>query len=78
MIVRNEARVIVRCLESLRPLVDYVLIEDTGSTDNTQTIISDWLVRVGLPGRVYDEPWQSFAYNRSHALAELRKVKNID
>ena len=78
IIVRNEARVIVRCLESLRPLVDYVLIEDTGSTDNTQTIISDWLVGVGLPGRVYDEPWQSFAYNRSHALAELRKVENID
>ena len=44
MIVKNEAHVILRCLDSVRPLVDYVLIEDTGSTDGTQQIVMDWLV----------------------------------
>ncbi len=77
MIVKNESRVILRCLESVRPLVDYVLIEDTGSTDNTQSIIREWLDRVGLPGEVYDEPWRNFAYNRSHALARLREKRDI-
>jgi glycosyltransferase involved in cell wall biosynthesis len=43
MIVKNEARVILRCLESVRPLADYFLIEDTGSTDDTQDIIRNWL-----------------------------------
>ena len=78
MIVKNESKVILRCLESVRSLVDYVLIEDTGSTDGTQAIIREWLDRVGLSGEVYDEPWRDFAYNRSHALAKLRKKRDID
>jgi hypothetical protein len=78
MIVKNETAVILRCLESVRPLVDYVLIEDTGSTDGTQTMIREWLDRVQLPGKVVDEPWRDFAYNRSHALALLREQPEID
>ena len=78
MIVKNESQLILRCLESVRPLVDYVLVEDTGSTDGTQTIVREWLDRVGLPGEVYDEPWQDFAYNRSRALAKLRENKGVD
>jgi glycosyltransferase involved in cell wall biosynthesis len=78
MIAKNESKVILRCLESVRPIVDYVLVEDTGSTDGTQAIIRDWLGSVGLSGQVYDEPWRDFAYNRSHVLAKLRKNKNVD
>lgn len=78
MIVKNESRVILRCLESVRPLIDYVLVEDTGSTDGTQEIIRDWLQRVGLPGQVIDEPWRDFAYNRTHVLAKLRENPEID
>ena len=78
MIVKNESKLILRCLESVRPIVDYVLVEDTGSTDGTQEIIREWLTRVGLPGEVYEEPWQDFAYNRSHALSRLRQVDWVD
>ncbi len=78
MIVKNEAHVILRCLESVRPLVDYVLIEDTGSTDGTQAIIREWLDRVGLPGEVIEEPWIDFAFNRTHALLKLREHSEID
>jgi glycosyltransferase involved in cell wall biosynthesis len=78
MIVRNESRVILRCLESVRGLVDYVLVEDTGSTDGTQAIIRDWLARQGLPGEVFDEPWRDFAHNRTLALERLRKNEAID
>ena len=45
VIVKNESKVILQCLESVRPIVDYVLVEDTGSTDGTQTIIREWLER---------------------------------
>ena len=78
VIVKNESKVILQCLESVRPIVDYVLVEDTGSTDGTQTIIREWLDRVRLPGEVYDEPWRDFAYNRSHALARLRENRRVD
>ena len=78
MIVKNEAHVILRCLDSVRPLVDYVLIEDTGSTDGTQQLVMDWLSREGVPGEIAEEPWRDFAYNRSHALAKLREIEYID
>ena len=39
MIVKDESRVIRRCLESVKPLIDYWVIVDTGSTDGTQEII---------------------------------------
>ena len=73
MIVKNEARVIERCLDSVRPLIDYVVIEDTGSTDGTQDIIRSWLKREGIAGHVIEEPWRDFAYNRSHVLAQVRR-----
>jgi GR25 family glycosyltransferase involved in LPS biosynthesis len=78
MIVKNEAKVIRRCLDSVRPLLDYVLVEDTGSTDGTQNIIRDWLTQTGLAGEVFDEPWQDFAHNRTVALARLRENSAID
>jgi glycosyltransferase involved in cell wall biosynthesis len=78
MIVRNEAHVIQRCLESALPLIDYVLIVDTGSTDATRTVVRDFLSQKGIPGEVIDEPWQSFAYNRTFALGTLRQKREID
>lgn len=38
MIVRNEARCIARCLTSVRPHVDAMIVLDTGSTDDTVAI----------------------------------------
>jgi glycosyltransferase involved in cell wall biosynthesis len=78
MIVKNEAPIILRCLDSVRPLVDYVLIEDTGSLDGTQDVIRAYLEREKLPGAVFEEPWRDFAYNRSLALARLREHRAID
>jgi GR25 family glycosyltransferase involved in LPS biosynthesis/glycosyltransferase involved in cell wall biosynthesis len=78
MIVKDEAHVILKCLESVRPLVDYVLVVDTGSTDGTQQIVWDYLLGEKLPGSVVEEPWQNFAYNRTFALHELRKAPHVD
>lgn len=38
MIARNEARSIARCLESVKPYVDEMIVLDTGSTDKTISI----------------------------------------
>jgi glycosyltransferase involved in cell wall biosynthesis len=78
MIVKNEAHVILRCLESVRPLVDYVLVEDTGSTDGTQQIIRAYLGDNNIRGMVIEEPWRDFAYNRTFALKALRRNEDID
>ena len=78
MIVKNESKVIKRCLDSVKPLIDYVCISDTGSTDNTIEIILQWLKENKIKGEVNKEEWKNFAYNRSKSLENLRIHKNID
>ena len=48
MIVKNEKRVIQECLLSVKPLINYWVIVDTGSSDGTQNIIKRTMQ--GLPG----------------------------
>lgn len=78
MIVKNEAPVIERCLERVAPLVDYVLIADTGSSDDTVRRIEDFLRRKNLAGHVVQHVWVNFAHNRSAALAEMQARSDID
>lgn len=78
MIVKNEAPVIERCLERVAPLIDYVLISDTGSSDDTVGRIENFLRRNNLAGHVVHHAWVNFAHNRSAALAEMRARSDID
>jgi glycosyltransferase involved in cell wall biosynthesis len=71
MIVKNESHVIERCLSTVKPLIDYWVIVDTGSTDGTQTIIRDFLKDV--PGELHERTWVNFGHNRNEALALARK-----
>jgi glycosyltransferase involved in cell wall biosynthesis len=66
MIVKNEAHVIARCLDSLLPWIDAWVIVDTGSTDGTQAIIRERLK--DLPGELFERPWVDFATNRTEAI----------
>lgn len=66
MIVKNEAHVIRRCLDSVRALIDHWVIVDTGSTDGTQALIRDALGDV--PGELHEAPWVDFSHNRNQAL----------
>lgn len=70
MIVKNEARVIERCLRSVRPFITTWVIVDTGSTDGTQDKIGRLLPDV--PGELHNRPWVHFGHNRSEALALAR------
>lgn len=68
MIVKNEAPNIERCLESVAPFINYYIICDTGSTDNTKEIIKNFFDKKGIPGEILDHEWKHFGHNRSLAL----------
>lgn len=70
MIVKDEAHIIQDTLAKLlnKVKIDYWVISDTGSTDNTKEIISNFFKQKGIPGELYDDPWQNFGYNRTKAL----------
>lgn len=66
MIVKNESRVIERCLKSVKDHIDYWIIVDTGSTDGTQNIIKDYMK--DIPGELHQSEWVNFEHNRNEAL----------
>jgi glycosyltransferase involved in cell wall biosynthesis/Tfp pilus assembly protein PilF len=65
LIVRNEALLLERCLNSVRGLVDEIIAVDTGSTDNTKEIA----LRFGA--KIYDYPWNdNFSEARNCSLTK--------
>ncbi len=76
MIVKNEAHVIRRCLDSMRGVIDRWVIADTGSTDGTQDLIREALADV--PGSLIERPWVDFSHNRNEALDLARREHPTD
>lgn len=72
MIVKNESHVITRCLESVKDVINYWVISDTGSTDGTQDIITNYFDQHRIPGILTEDPWKNFAHNRNLALAHAQ------
>jgi tetratricopeptide (TPR) repeat protein len=70
MIVKNEAHVIRRCLDSVRPYVSHWVIVDTGSSDGTQSVIRSHFHEIS--GELHERPWRDFGANRSEAIALAR------
>jgi glycosyltransferase involved in cell wall biosynthesis len=63
MIVKNEEKYLARCLASVKPMVDEIIIVDTGSTDATREIAEVFGARVF----VYE--WNDdFSAARNHSL----------
>lgn len=71
MIVKNESHIIRRCLQSVKPFIDYWVIVDTGSTDGTQEIIKEFMS--DIPGELHEQPWKNFADNRNEALSLAKR-----
>ncbi len=83
MIVKNEAHVIEECLNSIVHLVDYYVINDTGSTDNTREVIKTFFNKHNIKGEIIDHEFRTckchgpeykkydyfhFGWNRTYAL----------
>ena len=63
LMIKNEERILLRCLTSLKGIVDAYCILDTGSTDSSVEIAKAFLQE--NKGCVTEEPWQNLGYNRT-------------
>lgn len=65
MIVKNEEKVLARCLESVAGLMDEIIIVDTGSTDRTKEVAAHYT------DKIYDFEWiHDFAAARNFAFSK--------
>jgi glycosyltransferase involved in cell wall biosynthesis len=80
--IKNESRIIKRCIESTLSIADGICICDTGSTDNTVELLTEYLkTTLSIPGRIYTGDthlWKNFGYNRSQSfLAAVDYCKSL-
>ena len=68
MIVKNEAKCILKCLSSVVNLIDYWIISDTGSTDDTCFLIQKFMDMHRVPGKLlHDRRFESRPFHFADA-----------
>jgi len=83
MIVKDEGHVIKETLETIYKYIDYYVINDTGSTDNTKEVITEFFDGKGIKGEIVTHEFRSckchsekykrysffhFGWNRTYAM----------
>ena len=70
MIVKDESHIIRGTLDMLCSKIrfDHWVICDTGSSDNTREIITEFFNEKNIPGELHCDEWVDFGHNRSLAL----------
>ena len=67
MIVKNEEEVLFDCLNSIKEVVDEIIIVDTGSNDNTKNIAKKFT------DKIYDFIWcNDFSAARNFAISKVK------
>ena len=67
-IVKNEEKVIERMLDSVIGIIDYFVIIDTGSIDDTIQKILEFFSKYNVPGVIKKSEFINFEHNRNEAL----------
>ncbi|MFW6015336.1 MAG: glycosyltransferase [bacterium] len=73
MIVKNEEHIIERALESVKDIVDYYIISDTGSSDLTPKIIKEFMDQHNISGEIHFDKWLNYGHNRNYNLLHQPK-----
>jgi GT2 family glycosyltransferase/predicted Zn-dependent protease len=67
MIVKNEEKHIIKCLRSVKPIADEIIVVDTGSSDRTKEIAR------ALGAQVFDFEWKGdFSKARNYSLSHCK------
>lgn len=76
MIVKNEGSIIKQTLKNITQKlnIDYWVIHDTGSTDDTIEVIEEFFKEKNILGNITQDKWVNFAHNRNLALKNAQNL----
>ena len=76
LMIKNEEKILKRCLEAVENIADAFCICDTGSTDTSCEVANEFLKT--RTGNLTVEPWQNFGHNRTVSFVNAQAyVKEI-
>lgn len=70
LMIRNESKIIERCLKAVEGVVDAFCVHDTGSSDTTCDLVKEFLV--GRTGCLTTSEWKNFGQNRTLSFQHAR------
>jgi len=73
-IMKDEAHVITRMLDSIKSIVDIVCLVDTGSTDNTIEVVKNWGTQNNVETHVFERAFDNFENSRNYSIQVAREV----
>lgn len=71
LMVKNESRILLRCLNSVKDIADAYVISDTGSSDNTCELAQEFLKT--NEGCLVTSEWKNFGHNRTLSFQAAQK-----
>jgi len=78
LICRNEAHLIIDCLDSVQDHVTDYVICDLGSTDGTKERIEEWYRNHPKPGHLFNLEFKNFGATRTEALRLAQEHSQSD
>jgi tetratricopeptide (TPR) repeat protein len=74
LMIKNESKIIERCISNALPHVDAVSVLDTGSTDNTVEVCEQILKASGKPFHIKVDPFKNFGYSRTVSFQKAQEL----
>ena len=73
-IMKNEAHVAHRMLNSIKPIIDGIVVIDTGSTDDSIDVVRKWGQDNNIETYVIERPFDNFENSRNHSFIKAREL----
>lgn len=73
-IMKNESHIAKRMLDSIKTIIDGIVIVDTGSTDNSIEIVKKWGEDNGVETYVFEKAFDDFASVRNLSFEKAREI----
>lgn len=71
--IKNEAKILKRCIDAIYDFADGFCITDTGSTDNTLSILDEIFEGKTKPWKVYSTVFKNFGVTRTESFVNTRE-----